>query len=279
MMRTLLEVHHGSLSFTMPDGSQLPVLRDIELSIGEHECVGLIGESGCGKSTLARLLLGLYHPDAGDIRWHGGRGGMHMIFQDSDGALDPRMTARQILREACHLAGRSLPKGKEQEVFVDLMEQTGLRSYYLDSYPGELSGGQRQRIAIARCLVTQPQLILADEPIAALDVSIQAQIINLLMDLQEKYGFSMLFIAHDLSVVRHICQRIYVMYQGMIVETGTTDEIFSQPEHPYTKLLLASILRPDPEYERAKILPAYDAALFGRIGTLVEIAPDHWVRR
>ena len=128
MMSTLLEVRHGSLSFTMPDGSQLPVLRDIQLSIGEHECVGLIGESGCGKSTLARLLLGLYHPDSGDILWQGSRGGMHMIFQDSDGALDPRMTARQILREACHLAGRSLPNGKEQDVFVDLMEQTGLRS-------------------------------------------------------------------------------------------------------------------------------------------------------
>lgn len=260
-MNDILTVDHVSLSFAMPDGSRLAVLKDIGLSIGSGECVGLIGESGCGKSTLARLILGLYQAEAGRVIWNGAPSGMHMIFQDSDGALDPRMTTRQILHEACRLAGRPTAQA-EEALFPRVLERTGLAPYYLDAYPGELSGGQRQRIAIARCIVTKPQLILADEPIAALDVSIQAQILNLLKDLQQEYGFSMLFIAHDLAVVRHLCQRIYVMYEGEIVESGTTEDVFNHPGHPYTKLLLASILRPDPIYERTKVLPPYDAELF-----------------
>ncbi len=278
-MDELLRVDDASLTFTLPDGTKLPVLRDVSFSMQEGECVGLIGESGCGKSTLARLVLGLYEPDTGRVSRSCGTRDMHMIFQDADGALDPRMTAREILREAAGLARRKIARCDEDAVFSRLMEQTGLRPYYLDSYPGELSGGQRQRIAIARCLIARPKLILADEPVAALDVSIQAQIINLLTDLQAEYHFAMLFIAHDLAVVRHLCKRILVMYRGRLVETGTAEDIFEHAAHPYTRLLLASILRPDPRYERAKVLPPYDAEQFSRGSALSELTPGHFVRR
>lgn len=292
MSTPIVRIDHVKQYFSLARGYTIKAVDDVSLTIRPGETVGLIGESGCGKSTLARTIMGLYEPTEGTIFWHDQpisdphvrrsqglqvQRGLQMIFQDSDGALNPRMTAAEIIQEGLVLAKRCDTKAACAARIAELLRCVDLEPRYGDAYPGELSGGQRQRVAIARCLGVAPEVIIADEPIAALDVSIQAQILNLLQDLQERQHFAMLFIAHDLAVVRHVSQRVAVMYAGKIVETGPTEALFTQPAHPYTRILLASILKPDPDYERTKTIPPFDPAAFALDGKPVLVGPDHWV--
>ncbi len=230
----------------------------VSFQIKEGETLGLVGESGCGKSTTARAIIGLVKPTSGEVRLQGKaiqglsdtamrphRRIMQMVFQDPFASLNPRMTVGSIIAEP--LAVHGLARGKDRQLeVVRLMELVGLNPRYLNRYPHEFSGGQRQRIGIARALAVQPKLILCDEPISALDVSIQAQIINLLMDLQQQLGLSYLFIAHDLAVVRHIATRVGVMYLGRLVEVAEANELYRNPIHPYTQALLSAVPVPDP---------------------------------
>ncbi len=236
----------------------------ISFEIKRGETLGLVGESGCGKSTTGRAILQLYRPTAGEVVFEGDhletmKGGqirhyrrkMQMIFQDPYASLNPRMSVGRIVGEP--LAIHGLAKGKaRQERVENLLNTVGLNPYYASRYPHEFSGGQRQRIGIARALAVEPEFIVADEPVSALDVSIQAQIINLLEDLQQEFGLTYLFIAHDLSVVRHISTRVAVMYLGKIMELTNRDELYANPLHPYTKALLSAVPVPDPASEKKR---------------------------
>ncbi|MBR2572453.1 MAG: ABC transporter ATP-binding protein [Clostridia bacterium] len=221
----------------------------VTLDIFRGECLGLVGESGCGKSTLARTIIRLYRPTGGEILLDGTdianmsdrelrplRPKMQMVFQDPYSSLNPRMSVRSILSELLLYHG-IVPREKVNDRVIELMGMCGLSADYADRYPGEFSGGQQQRVGIARALALQPEFIIADEPVSALDVSIQAQIINLLGDLQEQLGLTILFISHDLRVVRHITHRVAVMYLGNVMELGPTEELFTHPLHPYTLVL------------------------------------------
>ena len=237
---------------------------DVSFSLRSGETLGLVGESGCGKSTLGRLLVQLIPPTDGVVRFRGesmsrpGRSALRrlrrdvqMVFQDPFSSLNPSMTVRQIVAEPLRNFG--IAKGGAAERLVrGTLDACGIGRGMLDRYSQEFSGGQRQRIGIARALVVRPALIVADEPVSALDVSIQAQLVNLLLDLQAEFGLSYLFISHDLSVVRYVSTRVAVMYLGRIVETAPTDAIFTQPAHPYTRVLLSSVPLPDPVAERAR---------------------------
>jgi oligopeptide transport system ATP-binding protein len=240
----------------------------LDFDILQGETLGLVGESGCGKSTTGRAMLQLYRPTAGDVYFEGQnlteikgeqlrrmRRRMQMIFQDPYASLNPRMTVGDIVGEP--LTVHNIAKGKERRERVqELLRIVGLNPYFVNRYPHEFSGGQRQRIGVARALAVQPDFIVCDEPISALDVSIQAQIINLLEDLQEEFNLTYLFIAHDLSVVRHISDRIAVMYLGKIVELTTRFELYDDPLHPYTQALLSAVPIPDPmvEEQRRRII-------------------------
>ncbi|HZQ35882.1 MAG TPA: dipeptide ABC transporter ATP-binding protein [Dehalococcoidia bacterium] len=233
----------------------------VNFAIKKGETLGLVGESGCGKSTTGRAILQLYRPTTGSINFDGHeltkmksgelrrfRRRMQMIFQDPYASLNPRMSVGSIISEP--LAIHNLAKGKARKDRVqELLRVVGLNPYYANRYPHEFSGGQRQRIGIARALAVEPQFIVADEPVSALDVSIQAQIINLMEDLQNEYNLTYLFIAHDLSVVRHISDRVAVMYLGRIAELADRNELYENPLHPYTKALLSAVPVPDPSVE------------------------------
>jgi len=250
----------------MFDRRRIKAVDGIDFTICKGSTLGLVGESGSGKTTTGKVIARLIKPTAGEVRYadddlakiKGGqlkrmRRRIQMIFQDPSSSLNRRKTAGQIVSEP--LLIHKLARRKELEArLVKVMDLTGLSRRFLNRYPHELSGGQRQRVGIARALVVEPEFIICDEPVTALDVSIQAQILNLLMDLQDELQLTYLFIAHDLSVVKHVSDQVAVMYLGKIVEIADTDTLFSDPKHPYTRALLAAIPKPDPKAEKRKIL-------------------------
>jgi oligopeptide transport system ATP-binding protein len=250
----------------------LRAVDGVSIRVRRAEAVGLVGESGCGKSTLGRLILRLIEPTFGRVVYDGRdilplsasdlrplRRKMQIIFQDPYSSLNPRMNVREIVGEAIQIHKLAATKKDEEEMIAGLLRKVGLRPDMMGRYPHEFSGGQRQRIGIARALAVQPEFIVCDEPISALDVSIQAQIVNLLMDLQDELGVAFLFISHDLRVVRHISHRVAVMYLGRIVEQGTTDQVYGAALHPYTRALLGAVPKPDPEKKRLRIVLEGDA--------------------
>jgi oligopeptide transport system ATP-binding protein len=224
----------------------------VDLEVARGEVLGLVGESGCGKSTLGRCIVGLYRPTAGEVLWEGQplradrdraqRRRMQMVFQDPYSSLNPRMTVRQTLSEVLRVH-RMVPRERVDERCRELMDLVGLGARSLDAHPRQFSGGQRQRVSVARALALEPELLVADEPVSALDVSVQATVLNLLDDLRTQLGLTMLFIAHNMAVVRHVCDRVSVMYLGRIVETAPTAELFANPRHPYTQGLLKAVPR------------------------------------
>jgi oligopeptide/dipeptide ABC transporter ATP-binding protein len=239
----------------------------VSLKVRQGETMGLVGESGCGKSTLGRLMLRLLEPTFGRIVFDGSditlrtqrelrplRRRMQIIFQDPYSSLNPRMTVREIVGEALRIHKLVKTRAEEHQRIAALLERVGLRADVMDRYPHEFSGGQRQRVGIARALAVEPDFIVCDEPVSALDVSIQAQIVNLLMDLQDSLGVAYLFVSHDLKLVRHVSHRVAVMYLGRIVEQAEVGELYARPRHPYTVALLASAPQPDPSRKRVRLV-------------------------
>lgn len=286
MRETILEVKDLKKYFTMKVGYFIKTAIDIKavdgvsFDIKKGETVGLVGESGCGKSTLGRTIVRLYEPTEGEIIFKGQdisrlkknklkplRRKMQLIFQDPYSSLNPRMNVNSIVGEAM-LAHDLVKKGEAyNEKIREIIEICGLSSYHINRYPHQFSGGQRQRIGIARALALDPEFVVCDEPVSALDVSIQSQILNLMMDLQEKMGLSYLFISHDLSVVKHISNRIGVMYLGSLVEMADKKDLYNLPLHPYTRALLTSIPVPDPTVRKKM------EAIFGEIPSNVITPP------
>ena len=265
MSEQILEVDGLVKHFDAGHGRVVHAVEDVSLEIAPGEVVGLVGESGSGKSTVGNCILRLLEPTAGSIRLHGTdvthlsrralrplRREMHMVFQDPYSSLNPRMTNGTIVGEPLRLHRITHSDDERESRVVELFDQVGLNPELRHRYPHELSGGQRQRVGLARALSVQPSLLIADEPVSALDVSVQAAILNLLSDLQEELGFACLFITHDLSIVEYFCDRVVVMYLGRVVETGTVEQIFNRPQHPYTQALLSAAVVPDPRVQRTR---------------------------
>jgi oligopeptide transport system ATP-binding protein len=287
----LLEVRHLVKHFSRKQGlfrapSVVRAVDDVSFAIEEGEMFGLVGESGSGKSTTGRCILRLIEPTSGEVIFRGenvlgfstsrlrlARRDMQIIFQDPYSSLNPRMRVGDIVEEplVIHRLGS---KGERRERVAELFELVGLEPEHLRRYPHEFSGGQRQRIGIARALALNPALVIADEAVSALDVSIQAQVVRLLLDLQERLKLTFLFIAHDLRLVEHICSRVAVMYLGKIVEMGDTQALFAQPTHPYTQALLSAIPVLDPDAPRTRI--EMDPRTFDRDAPLRQIDAAHW---
>lgn len=292
MDESIVTVRHLTHRFRFGKKDFLTAVDDLSFAIRRGEILGLVGESGCGKSTVARCLMNLYRPTAGEV-WFNGvntcdpaafRANREMlqqrrqlIFQDSASSLNPRMKAADIIAEPMKINRVRPPRGSYRQEAAFQLHYVGLDEQYLDKYPGQLSGGQRQRIAIARALSMEPELLIADEPIASLDVSIQAQIVNLFKHLQQEHGFSILFIAHDLAMVEYLCDRIGVMYRGRLVELAGAAELAAHPLHPYTRLLLSAIPVPDPIRERSRPAVCFDDMDFPTRGALREVLPGHYV--
>ena len=295
MSDNLIEVRNLKQYFNAGKSTEVRAIDDISFAIKRGETFGLVGESGCGKSTTGRTMIRLYDATAGQVLYDGVdvhapkskkenhvlNRKMQMIFQDPYASLNPRMKVLDIIAEGLDIHGLVKGKTQRKERVLELLETVGLNREHAERYPHEFSGGQRQRIGIARALAVDPEFIIADEPISALDVSIQAQVVNLLKELQEEKGLTYLFIAHDLSMVKYISDRIGVMYFGKLVEMAPADELYRNPMHAYTKSLLSAIPLPDPIYERSRVRHPYnpkdhqyepDEKVEFR-----EIAPEHFV--
>jgi ABC-type oligopeptide transport system ATPase subunit len=286
----LLEVGHLVKTFgrgggILRPGAVVRAVDDVSFEIEEGETFGLVGESGSGKTTTGRCILRLIEPTSGEVRFKGedvlrfsrarlreARRDMQIVFQDPYSSLNPRMRVGAIVEEPLIIHGIGA-KAQRRERVAQLFEIVGLDAAQITRYPHQFSGGQRQRIGLARALALNPSLVIADEPVSALDVSVQAQVVNLLMDLQKNLKLTYLFIAHDLRLVRHICSRVAVMYLGRIVEMGPTERLFEAPAHPYTRALLSAIPVPDPKAARQRIV--LDPASFDRSAALREIASGH----
>lgn len=309
-MSVCIEINHLYKTYSRPHwfggkGNQTPVLRDVCLSLPQDRVLGLVGESGCGKSTLCKVLLGIEKPTQGTVLVAGQnvaeiskaqfkklRRVMQVVYQDPYSSLDPRMTVRQLLSEPLDIHGLYPQKSSREKFLKELLGSVGLAAGYLDRYPHEFSGGQRQRISIARALALDPKILIADEPVSALDVSVQAQILNLLQDIKKERKLAMLFVTHDFAVARFLCDDIAVMYQGRIVEKAPAQELFTRPLHPYTQMLLAAVVQvgkkisipsqttsvPGSEHWScafAARCPRASDACRGA-GLLQEVTPGHW---
>jgi oligopeptide transport system ATP-binding protein len=263
----LLSVRGLAKHFPVSRGNAVKAVDGISFELGVGETLALVGESGCGKSTTGRMLLRLIEPSAGSIGFDGvnllalgrralrqRRRELQIVFQDPYASLSPRMRVEDIVAEPLDVHGLYPSRAVRRDRVVELLRLVGLDAVHLRRHPFEFSGGQRQRIAIARALAPEPRLIVADEPVSALDVSIQSQVVNLLQDLQAKFGVAYVFISHDLAVVRHIAHRVAVMYLGRLVELGSTDALFDAPHHPYTQALLSAAPVPNPERRRSRIV-------------------------
>lgn len=276
------------------NGAVIKAIDDVTFHIYKGETFGLVGESGSGKSTTGRTIIRLYDATEGEVLFkgenvHGKKSRadlkrfnrrMQMIFQDPYASLNPRMTVADIIAEGIDIHGLATSKADRMKRVYELLETVGLNREHANRYPHEFSGGQRQRIGIARALAVEPEFIIADEPISALDVSIQAQVVNLLKKLQKERELTYLFIAHDLSMVKYISDRIGVMYHGKIVELAESEELYKSPVHPYTQSLLSAIPLPDPDYERNRKRVVYDPAQHNygsEEPSMREICPNHWV--
>lgn len=289
----ILEVSNLKQHFKTGRHSVVKAVDGITFDIFQGETFGLVGESGCGKSTTGRSIIRLYNATDGEVKFKGidvhktkskaqlktFNQKMQMIFQDPYASLNPRMTVLDIIAEGLDVHGLTSNSQERKDRVQDLLERVGLNKEHANRYPHEFSGGQRQRIGIARALAVDPEFIIADEPISALDVSIQAQVVNLLKDLQKEHGYTYLFIAHDLSMVKYISDRIGVMYFGKIVELADSDELYKHPMHPYTKSLLSAIPLPDPDYERKRVRFNYDPKDHdtSEEPEFREVRPKHWV--
>ena len=271
MDEILLEVRHFTQFF-----GKCKAVDDISFTVKKGEVFGLVGESGCGKTTTGRAIVGLQPVTRGEILFEGRplkkNTQIQMIFQDPMASLDPRMTVREIIGEGLRIRG--VKKTLVEEKVYAMMALVGLSREQAGRYPHEFSGGQRQRIGIARALIMEPKLLIADEPVSALDVSVQAQVINLLQDLKEKLGLTVLFVAHDLSVVKYFSDRIGVMYRGKLVELAESEELFRNPLHPYTKSLLSAVPIPDPQREKNRVRIPYEPT--DLTAPFREITPGHW---
>lgn len=292
MPEPLLEVQHLSHVFRPSRKIRIRAVEDLSFRMEQGEILGLIGESGCGKSTLARCIMNIHRPTAGSI-WYRGiltsdptacrkerrwlQRQRQIIFQDSGSSLNQRMRVAELIAEPMQIHRVRPPRGSLRAEAAYQLQYVGMDASYLDKYPGELSGGQRQRVAIARALSMNPELLVADEPIASLDVSIQAQIVNLFRHCRAEHGLSILLIAHDLAMVEYLCDRVGVMYRGKLVELAPTAELFDHPQHPYTQALLSAIPIPDPIAERSRRSVDVEGLRVDLEGRLTEVDPGHFV--
>ena len=291
----LLTVDHLKQYFKVSGSFTVKAVEDVSFKIYPGETYGLVGESGSGKSTIGRSIIRLYDPTAGEIQFNGLdisgkmsksdsqtlRTQMQMIFQDPMASLNPRKKVEDIIGEGLDIHHKCKNKEERDEMVKAILAKVGLAPEHATRYPHQFSGGQRQRIGIARALIMNPKLIIADECISALDVSIQAQVVNLMKDIQQETGTAYLFIAHDLSMVKYISDRIGVLHLGHLLETGTTDEIFENPIHPYTKSLLSAIPTPNPIVEKTRAAESYDYATTGidyTLGTEHHVGGTHYVK-
>lgn len=295
MAEKLLEIKNLKQYFNEGKENEVRAVDDISFDIYKGETLGLVGESGCGKSTTGRTIIRLYDATDGKVIYDGVNvhdkkskkdlkifnRKMQMIFQDPYASLNPRMKVLDIIAEGLDIHGLVKNQTERKARVIELLETVGLNKEHAERYPHEFSGGQRQRLGIARALAVDPEFIIADEPISALDVSIQAQVVNLLKELQEEKGLTYLFIAHDLSMVKYISDRIGVMYFGKLVELAPAEELYSNPLHPYTQSLLSAIPLPDPNYERTRVRKSYDPSSHkytdGEEIAMREVTPGHFV--
>ncbi|AGM99649.1 ABC transporter ATP-binding protein [Streptococcus iniae] len=290
--KKLVELKNVSLSFNKGKKNEVKAINNVSFDIYEGEVFGLVGESGSGKTTVGRAILKLYDITDGEIIFNDKevsqlkgrdlrdfRKDAQMIFQDPQASLNGRMKIRDIVAEGLDIHGLAKDKESREAKVQELLDLVGLNKDHVTRYPHEFSGGQRQRIGIARALAVKPKFIIADEPISALDVSIQAQVVNLMQRLQAEKGLTYLFIAHDLSMVKYISDRIGVMHWGKMLEIGSSDDVYNNPIHPYTRSLLSAIPEPDPDKERQRVAEIYDSSieLDGQEREMREITPNHFV--